>query len=142
MDFARFAIRRDRHQTERATVRAVGGEVKRPEPTDCEWAAIGSAEIIGGLQFPFRLPFVIAVDRDDTATMAGRVTERRAIEDAFRPGVGVAFLFVGRRPGPDENPRERFGGRGYVVEEATVRTLFAQRGQELIQRCKNFFSLL
>ena len=71
MDFAGFAIRRDRHQTERTTVRAVGGEVERPEPADCEWAAISRAERLRGLQLPLRLPFVIAVDGDDAAAVPG-----------------------------------------------------------------------
>ena len=89
-------------------MRAIGGEVERPEPADRKRTAIGRAEIIRGLQFPFRLPFVIAVDWDDAAAIAGRVTERRTVENTFRAGVGVAFLFIGRSPSRHETPRERF----------------------------------
>ena len=109
MDLPSFAVGGDRHQAERTTVRAVGGEVERPESANRERAAIGCPEIIRGLQLPFRLPFVIAVDRDDAATMACRVAERRSVKDAFGARVGVPILFVGRSPGGHEAPRQRFG---------------------------------
>ena len=115
MDFPGFAIRRDRHKAKRAAVRAVGGEVERPEPADRERAAVGRAEVIWGLQLPFRLPFVVPVDRDHATAMARRISERRTVEDAFGARVGVAFLFVSGRPGWHEAPRQRFGAKDALL---------------------------
>ena len=115
VDLARFAVRRDRDETQRPARSAVGGEVERPETTDRERAVVGRAEIIRHLQPAFGLPFVIAIERHDAATETRGVAEGRPFEDSLDARVGVTGGLVGRRPGGDEAPRQRLGAKDALL---------------------------